>query len=172
MAPLSDPISRGAGTASDQSTLLRAAERVLEDLRTGADPDAQALAIVMRQMRRHAAAVFPGLDADDIVQSTIMRLLARSRHLTGTRIDNAWAYIMGATRYAALDAIRAQRRRREVALDAVSDSQSPDDAVAALLDRAATNAAVVAAFRNRIAAGDDVTVLIMTAWLDMAEAMG
>jgi RNA polymerase sigma factor (sigma-70 family) len=146
---------------------------VLADLRKGADPDARALTIVLLQLRHHIARLFPDLDADDVVQATMIRLLGRSGHLEA-EIENAWAYLFGAARYSAIDAIRLRNRRREVRLDvsAAENAASSDDYVAALIDRDATHSMVLAALRAGIDAGDDITVPIITKWLDIADELG
>jgi DNA-directed RNA polymerase specialized sigma24 family protein len=130
------------------------------------------LAIVLEQLRRYVARTFPDLDADDVVQSTITRLLGRSEPLRVSEIENAWGYLLVTTRYAAIDAIRARRRRSEVQLEGVPERPSPDDAIAALIDRQATHAAVLVALRTLIAEGDALTVPIITTWLDVADELG
>jgi precorrin-6B methylase 2 len=106
------------------------------------------------------------------VQSTVARLLERSERVARADIENPWGYLVGATRYAALDAIRAQKRRREVGIDAAPEQSAPEDPVAALIDRSATREAVVEALRRHIDAGDAIVVTVVTVWLDMADATG
>jgi hypothetical protein len=102
----------------------------------------------------------------------MIRLLRRSEGLE-TKVENAWGYLLKATRNSAIDAIRAQTRRREVPVEALGeDASSPDDAVAALIDRDATHATVLAAMRVGIDAGDEITVPSITKWLDIADKLG
>lgn len=77
-------------------------------------------------------------------------------------------------RYSAIDAIRRRNRRREVRLDVsgAEGAASYDDFVAALIDRDATHSMVLAALRAGIDAGDDITVPIITKWLDIADELG
>jgi RNA polymerase sigma factor (sigma-70 family) len=161
-----------ARAADAPMPLADAASRLLADLREGAEPDARALTIVLLQLRRHVARLFPEIDADDVVQSTMIRLLRRSEGLE-TEVENAWGYLLGATRNSAIDAIRAHKRRREVHVEALADdAPSADDAIAALIDRHATHARVLAAMRAAIDAGDEITIPIITKWLDIADELG
>jgi DNA-directed RNA polymerase specialized sigma24 family protein len=127
---------------------------VIADLAAGREPDAAALAIVMFHLRLLVRRLFPDLDADDIVQATVARLLAKSGQLTASEIRSPWGYLVGATRNGAIDAIRARKRRREVHLDALPDEVASENAVASLIERDATHAAVVAALRVHIQAND------------------
>jgi RNA polymerase sigma factor (sigma-70 family) len=153
------------------AALADAARRVLADLAADRDPKSDDLAAVLDQLRRRIARSFPDLDAQDVVQSTMTRLLGRSEPLPAAEIDNAWGYLVMTTRNAAIDAIRARQRRHEVPSAVLPDRASPEDAIAALIDRQATNEAVLAALRALIASGDALTVPIITTWLDMADEL-
>lgn len=154
---------------------------MLADLRAGRDPDAELLAGVIGDLRRIVTRLYPDLDADEIVQSTMVRLLARSRQpdtpddaqttdQPRTEIKDASAYLVTATRNAAIDALRARTRQRRLMLgEAPEELASDDDAVAGLLDSQATNAAVLGAMRAALRAGDRQTVRIITIWLDLAD---
>jgi RNA polymerase sigma factor (sigma-70 family) len=141
-------------------------------LSAGDEPDRRALATVVLHLRRYVQRVFRDTDADDVVQTTITRLLARPDRLAGARIENPWAYLVGATRNAALDALRARRRQHEVSVDAPPDRTPAEDSIATFIDRDATHAAVIEAFRLLVAADDPQTVRIITTWLDMADEFG
>jgi DNA-directed RNA polymerase specialized sigma24 family protein len=98
--------------------------------------------------------------------------MSRSERLRDVQAESAWSYLLAAARNSALDAIRTRKRRQEVQVDVLPDqTQSADDAVAGLIDRDATNARVLAALRAGIEAGDDLTVPIITTWLDLADEL-
>ena len=102
----------------------------------------------------------------------MVRLLDRPVPAHGAEIVNAWAYLVAATRNAAVDALRTRQRQRALTLRALSDvPRFPDDAVAALLDRDATHAAVLAAIKRGIEDRDPSTVRIITIWLDLADEL-
>ena len=102
----------------------------------------------------------------------MVRLLERPERLREAEVENSWAYLVAATRNAAIDAVRARQRRRALTLKALSHApRSADDAVAALLDRDATHSAVLAAMRRAIEAGDASTVRIITEWLNIADQL-
>ncbi len=145
---------------------------MLADLGAGREPDSRALATVDEALRAYARRVFRDLDADDVVQNMLTRLVQNKERLAGADIDSAWAYLIGATRNAALDAIRARSRRPEAGSDTLPEQAAPEDAIAALVDRNATHAAVVHAQKTLIEAGDDLVVPIITVWLDLADALG
>jgi RNA polymerase sigma factor (sigma-70 family) len=127
---------------------------------------------VVADLRRWVTRVFPALDADEIVQSTMLRLLGRSRRLAPEEIASAWGYVVTAARFAALDAIRARGRRTELPLDDIAELPgADDDHLAALLDRTATDAAVVAAMRIAIERRDKGIITIITSWLDLADVL-
>lgn len=161
-----------ARTAGSSPGLFEAAERLLRALTDGREPAADDFVLVTAELRRNARRVFPDLDADDVVQATMARLLKARQNAQGNEIDNAWAYLLGSTRYAALDEIRVRRRRREMADESVPEMASPDDPVASLLDQAASQQAVIAALSVLVDAGDATTIQIITAWLDLAEELG
>jgi DNA-directed RNA polymerase specialized sigma24 family protein len=123
-------------------------------------------------LRLYVARVFPDLDPDDVVQGTLTRLLERSERLASTPVEHAWGYLLGATRNAAIDAIRSRRRQRQVPLDAVAEPASSEDAIAQLIDRDASRSAVVESLRTYVDAGDKLTVRIITVWLDVADELG
>lgn len=148
------------------------ARRVIDDLAAGRDPDQGSLTTIMVRLRGHIERVFPDLDAEEIVQSTIARLVTRSDQLADADIANPWGYLVGSTRNAAHDAIRARKRRREVQLDALHERATPDDAVAALIERDASHTAVVVALRSHVEAGDALTIRVITTWLDVADELG
>jgi hypothetical protein len=166
--------TQGAGDAPHrrESPSERTADSrtVLSDLAAGMDPDARALRNVQFLLRSHVARVFPELDADEIVQEVIVRLIQR-RNIASTKIENPWGYLLAMARNAAIDAIRAGTRRRGAQLDHPSDQFSSEDEIAGLIDRDATHAALLAAFRVHIRAGDTSVVPIITAWLDTAEEL-
>jgi RNA polymerase sigma factor (sigma-70 family) len=167
MRPAPERFEQPAG-----DSIAASARLVVADLTTGRRPDQGALATVALHLRRYVQNVFRELDPDDIVQTTLIRLLARPDGLARTEIDNEWAYLVGATRNTALDALRARQRRQEVALDAAPERPEPDDPIAAMLDRDASRTTVVDAMRQLLAEGDDQTVRIITTWLDMADELG
>lgn len=144
---------------------------MLADLAAGASPETGALALLQQHLRAYVARVFADADPDDVVQAVIVRLLTRSGRFDA-EIENPWGYVVSATRYAALDTIRARRRRRELPLESTGEGSAPEDHVASLLDRDATHSAVVTALRALIAEGDDMTVPIITTWLDIADELG
>ena len=159
---------------SDQSASERspAADRVVADLAAGGRIDPSALATVLVHLHRRVAVLFPDLDPDDIVQSTVAQLLKRRDRIAATEIENSWGYLLGATRNAALDAIRAMKKRRDTQLALVAEPMpAPEDAIAALIDRHATHQRVEAALDAAIQANEDI-VPIITVWLDMAEELG
>lgn len=133
------------------------------------DPHPEALALVTRQLQRYVRRSFPALDAEDVVQATITRLWTRA---DVGQIENAWGYLVVATRYMAVDVLRSRKRQPEVLFEDPPDRVSTEDHVAALIDRDASHAAIVEAFELLIDAGDDSTVPIITAWLDLADALG
>lgn len=145
--------------------------QMLGDLAAGKEPRPSDIAWVRDRLIRYVAHTFPDLDADDVVQTAIVRLLSR-RAGRGTEIRNPEGYVLFVARNAAIDLIRARRRRREVELDAAGDTASEEDSIARLLERHATRAAVVDGMRTLIAADDQRTIRIITAWLDMAEELG
>jgi RNA polymerase sigma factor (sigma-70 family) len=126
----------------------------------------------MLHLRGHVARVFPELDADEIVQEVIVRLIERRQNVAPSKIENPSGYLLAMTRNAAIDAIRAGSRRRQPQLDHPSDQFSSEDEIAGLIDRDATHAALLAALRIHIHAGDTLVVPIVTAWLDTAEELG
>ena len=164
-----DGLEGARGAPSDAAS---AARQLLDDLTAGREADPRALAIVIPELTRTVRRIFPDIDADDVVQSTIARLLHRPERIAADEIENPWGYLVGAARNAAIDAIRKRKRRREVEIDAVPDSAAPEDSVAELVERNATHAAVVAAMRELVDAGDDFVVPIVTKWLDVADELG
>lgn len=175
---MSQPFKSGAEPA-DASRGQRAsrpfgatAEQLVADLQEGRDPDPGALTDTTRDLRAYVGRVFPDLDAEEIVQSTVVRLLDRRDRLAETQIDNAWAYLITAARNAALDALRARRRERALQIEtARKELVAEEDAVAGLLDRAATHEMVLAAMSAGVQAGDAVTIPIITVWLDLADKL-
>jgi RNA polymerase sigma factor (sigma-70 family) len=128
--------------------------------------------MVMSQLQRYVRRSFPVLDPEDVVQATITRLWTRPEPFRVAQIDNAWGYLVVATRYAAIDALRTRKRQGEVLLEHPPERASAEDDIAALIDRHASHAAVVGAFRALIATGDVATVPIITTWLDLADELG
>lgn len=118
------------------------------------------------------ARVFPDLDPDDVVQGMLTRLLEQSERLARTPVEHAWGYLLGATRNAAIDVIRARKRQRQVPLDAAGEPSSSEDAIAQLIDQDASHSAVVTTLQTYVAAGDKSTVRIITIWLDLADELG
>lgn len=126
----------------------------------------------MLHLRIYVARVFPDLEPDEVVQGMLTHLLERGKRLADTPVENAWGYLLRATRNAAIDAIRARKRQRQVPLDAVPEPPSSEDAIAQLIDRDASHGAVLASLRSYVAAGDELTVRIITVWLDAADELG
>jgi DNA-directed RNA polymerase specialized sigma24 family protein len=155
--------------------LVEAAGRLLERLAAGREPEGADLALVGQELHRWARRVFPDLDADDVSQSTMARLLKAaklSKLPPADGIGNPWAYLLGSARYAALDEIRVRRRRPEINIDELPERPAPEDAIASLLDQAASQQTVIDALRACVSVGDEMTVRIIVAWLDLAQELG
>jgi RNA polymerase sigma factor (sigma-70 family) len=111
------------------------------------------------------------VDADDLAQDLLVRLLEQSRSGRAAEIQRPGAFLWVVARNAAMDRVRRARRAPEPS-DAPETQPSDDDAIARLLDRAASSAAVTAALRAAVAAEDHVVVRVVAAWLDRAGELG
>jgi DNA-directed RNA polymerase specialized sigma24 family protein len=140
---------------------------VMDSLISGTEPDPRALETVIIHLRIYVARFFPSVDPDDVVQGTLTRLLERSGRIEP--VENAWAYLAGATRNAAIDALRARTRRRQIPLDEAPEPLSTDESLAQLIERDATHASIVESLRAGVVAGDELLVRVVTAWLDFAD---
>jgi DNA-directed RNA polymerase specialized sigma24 family protein len=128
------------------------------------------LETVIASLRRYVTARFPDLDADDVVQATITGLLERGHRIDD--VESARAYLLGATRYRAIDTLRARNRRPQVPLEAIGEQPTGDDDVARLIDLSATRASVYESLQASVIAGDELLVRVVTVWLDVAEEQG
>ena len=149
-----------------------AARGLLASLAAGKQPDAGELATVEGYLRWRVSRAFPDVAAEDVVQTVILRLLSRSEPIDLESVSSSLGYLLGTAHNAAIDAIRQRSRRSEVEYEDIHDRRSDDDPIAAMLDRHASQAAVIGAMGALIATGDAVTVRIVTAWLDMADELG
>lgn len=172
--PQSSPSERfpEAQTRGETDKVQAAARAVLAALAGSREPSPADLALVTRQLRRHIERLFPGVEAEDVIQSTLARFMSRPHQLAEREIENAWGYLLGSTRNAAIDAIRARARRREVEIDSLPEPSAPEDAIGALIDRAASHNVVVAALRAHVRTGDELTTSVVIAWLDLAQELG
>jgi DNA-directed RNA polymerase specialized sigma24 family protein len=143
---------------------------VLAKLRSGGQARDADLELLTAALRRYVVRSFRSLDAGEVVQVTITRLLARGQQLP--EVAHPWAYLLGSARHAAIDALREQKRRQQVPLQDVADRSSGEDVVAALIDRNASRARIVESLQAAVLAGDQLTVRVITLWLDYAEAHG
>jgi DNA-directed RNA polymerase specialized sigma24 family protein len=145
------------------------ARRMLADAAAGREPDPEVVAAVSRHVRAYVARAFPELDADDIVQVTLMRMLGRG----GPAVPkHALGYVIAIARNVAIDELRAHGRRSRMMSDIAGREAGGEDLVATQLDRETTRQAVVEGLRASIAAGDATTVRVITTWLDAAEELG
>jgi RNA polymerase sigma factor (sigma-70 family) len=143
---------------------------VIDALRDGGTPDPAALGRVLGSLRTYLARRFPELDADDLAQATIAAILARGPKLPP--IESPWAYLARSARHRAIDELRDRRRRGQVPLQDVGEQPADEDSVLALIDNQATRETVAASLRAGMLAGDELMVLVVTHWLDIAEVEG
>lgn len=115
-------------------------------------------------------------DAADSAQDAIVSLLelAGPGERAGQEIRNPAAYLTWLARNRAID--RFRRRDFETPEDLERRGDAPrgddDERIAALLDRAASAAAIEDAMRAALDAQDTLAVRVVTVWLDTAQALG
>jgi DNA-directed RNA polymerase specialized sigma24 family protein len=114
------------------------------------------------------------VDADDLAQDLLMRILELARDGRGERIERPGAFLWVMARNAAMDRVRRARHgpRLSDAPEGPPDRPADDDAIARLLDRDASSEAVERALRAAVAGEDHLTVRVVAAWLDLAEERG
>jgi hypothetical protein len=114
------------------------------------------------------------VDADDLAQDLLMRILELAREGRGERIARPGAFLWVMARNAAMDRVRRARHapRLSDAPTGPPDRPSDDDAIARLLDRAASSDAIARALRAAVADDDHLAVRVVAAWLDLADERG
>lgn len=132
----------------------------------GLEPDQQAMTIVRRELLSVVATSFPLVDAEDVVQNALSRLVR-----TPPESVNAWAYLRNIARDEATRTLRSRAQAtgfppQEDVVDLEASEQEDR-----LLERDAAAATVLAALRVHIGA-DLPTTKIVTTWLSLAEELG
>ena len=105
------------------TTLLRDIASSAENARWG-----EFVALYEPMMKAYLQSHFPGLEADDIIQNTLlalMKALPEYHHQAGEK-ENFHNYLTGILRHKALDALRQQQRHNKL-LDAIGGRARVDD---------------------------------------------
>jgi DNA-directed RNA polymerase specialized sigma24 family protein len=149
----------------------------VDALRTGeaSAASAQDLDALIKWLREWAGATLRISDADaaDASQEAVIALLERTLDPSGDPVRNPAAFLTWLTRNRAIDRLRAQTRHSPEPLETATARLGGDDeAIARLLDHAATTDRVEAALRVALERDDALTVRVVTIWLDEAEATG
>ena len=155
----------------DERELRQAADHVLRRFGDRLSPDPHALLAVQKGVTRIVARIVPDAEVDDVVQTTIVRLIDRS----DARGD-AWAFIQRVARDTALDSRRrrpwdASVRDAPALMASVPDVEAADEADR-LLEVDAASLTVLGAMRAVAATEDAETLRIITEWLQAAGESG
>lgn len=144
-----------------------AARRLLEEDATQTD-----VATVHSWVERLISRRFRSIDAEDIAQETLTRIVAIRKD--GPRlVANPAGYITRIAQHLAVDAVRRQAivsANSELVASASAPGESEDD-IAALLDRSATQATIAAAIGVALRERDHMAVRVVTIWLDLADEL-
>lgn len=148
-----------------------AAERLLAG--HAPEPDAADLAVVLDWLVRLITRRYRTIDAEDIAQETVARIIALNT-APHEPISNPAGYITRIAQHLAVDAVRRQSMV-SANTDLIARTSVPgasDDELAALLERSATQATIAAAIGLALQERDHMAVRIVTIWLDLADELG
>jgi DNA-directed RNA polymerase specialized sigma24 family protein len=174
-------VSVAVGGSPDPDQFAGAASRLVAVLSTGSPDEISRddLAIVVAWLghwlvRRYQ---LTESDAEEVVVGAVERLFelrVSTPEAERTEIENPVGYLVTMARHRAIDRLRRARAasERDEVLRRESMPTVTDDDIAALLDRQSTVHEIQTAIRAAVEAGDDLTVRVVAAWLNLAAELG
>jgi RNA polymerase sigma factor (sigma-70 family) len=153
-----------------------AATRFLDAVRGVGRIEPEDVKVISTRLARQLQGVrgLTELEAEEAAQDVVLRIIELAEDdgeaLAGIR--NAGAYLTRLARNRAIDHLRRSARKDISLSDELSATlPSHDDAVAALLDSSASAATVRAAMRRAVEHDEQLTLRVVTTWLDLADEL-